>query len=99
MDAVTMGLVCPARELERETKSNAASSSCFCPSSGGSSGSIQLGLVTGVSIAGYLPNSSINKQMHLCKINQYAVPDEMPVGGEQHEVYIGARTAARNLRQ
>jgi len=52
MDAVTMGLVCPARELARETKSNAASSSRFCPTSGGISGSIQLGLVTEVFIAG-----------------------------------------------
>jgi hypothetical protein len=51
MDAETMGLVCPARELARETKSNAASSSRFCPSSGGRIGSIQLGLVIGVFIA------------------------------------------------
>jgi hypothetical protein len=54
MDAVTMGLVCPARELARETKSNAAFSSRFYPSSGGSIGSIQLGLVTRVSIAGQI---------------------------------------------
>jgi hypothetical protein len=47
-----MGFVCPAKELARETKSNAASSSRFCPSSGGSSGSIQLGLVRGRFIAG-----------------------------------------------
>jgi len=25
--------------------------------------------------------------MHLCKTNQHAVPDKMPVGGEQQEVY------------